>query len=187
MIYRIFIVAVCIASTNAFAADKQRIVRPPIAAPFGVVIDKTSCAEAARLLKGSLQKLPNSQVRVAAQDATDYFSGATRLEVTCNSADAPVNSLILVLQKGPGQDATVDMVMAGLKAKYDKPTGRVSATDVEVAFSAANAQISIFALNEARTFMVRYYNKALAEELRQHEARFLEKLNKMRSEQVDRL
>lgn len=114
-----------------------------IAAPFGIVIGKTTCREAARALKPTYSKsLKLESVPASAELIPEGYPGANLFLVSCDrGGDAPVTYASLPIFGGDEQYATV---VSDLASKYKKIGPIESGGMAGLEFQTANGNVIVY-------------------------------------------
>lgn len=88
------------------------------AAPFGIRIGQTSCADAARRLQPTVQNRQNSAVAYTVQNPGRHYEGARTIMFVCETENRPVILLSLVVDKGGVGSPAVAEAFKHLASKY---------------------------------------------------------------------
>lgn len=148
-------VALTLAATVCAAAE--------VAAPFGIELGRTTCAQALIQLRAEYQieglnRLGWTVVRV--KEAGWLYQGAIGAELACSAKDKPVHYVIIKLNEGPG-GIGVTRAVEELKKRYALLDGDIVNGRGAMHFKADSADVDVTA-DAIDTFTIEYMTPEVA-------------------------
>lgn len=134
-----------------------------MAAPFGIELGKTTCAQALIQLRGEYQieglnRLGWTVVRV--KEAGWLYQGAVGAELACTAKDKPVHYIIIKLSEGPG-GVGITRAVEELRKRYTFLEGDIVNGRGAMRFKADSADVDVTA-DAIDTFTIEYMTPEVA-------------------------